>query len=92
MRLAATPIQFACKWRPLGYNLHATGGHMQAHVLRRFSDFLMASSFFNSNNCSRSVLAKKMAALHATGRWLQGKRQVDKRYVKGCKRLTLHHN
>ncbi len=28
------------------------------HVSRRFSDFFMASSFFNSNNCSRSVLAK----------------------------------
>jgi hypothetical protein len=27
-------------------------------VSHRFSDFLMASSFFNSNNCSRSVLAK----------------------------------
>ncbi len=31
---------------------------LQAHVSRRFSDFLMASKFFNSNNCSRSVLAK----------------------------------
>ncbi len=30
----------------------------QRHVLRRFSDFLMASPFFNSNNCSLSVLAK----------------------------------
>jgi hypothetical protein len=29
------------------------------HVSRRFSDFLMASSFFiYSNDCSRSVLAK----------------------------------
>jgi hypothetical protein len=28
------------------------------HVSHRFSDFLMASSFFYSNNCSRSVLAK----------------------------------
>ncbi len=28
------------------------------HVPRRFSDFLMASSFFYSNKCSRSVLAK----------------------------------
>ncbi len=36
------------------------------HVSRRFSDFLMASSFFYSNNCSRSMLAKKMAALHVT--------------------------
>ncbi len=27
-------------------------------VSRRFSDFLMASSFFYSNNCSRGVLAK----------------------------------
>ncbi len=25
---------------------------------RRFSDFLITSSFFNSNNCSRTVLAK----------------------------------
>jgi len=28
-------------------------------VSRRFSDFLTASSIFNSNHCSRSVLAKK---------------------------------
>jgi hypothetical protein len=27
MRLAATWVQFACDWRPLSYNLHATGGH-----------------------------------------------------------------
>jgi hypothetical protein len=27
MRLAAIRVQFACDWRPLGYNLHATGGH-----------------------------------------------------------------
>jgi hypothetical protein len=37
-------------------------------VSRRFSDFLVASSFLYSNNCSRSVLAKKLAALHANGR------------------------
>ncbi len=30
----------------------------QVHLSRRFSDFLMASSFFYSNNCSHSVLAK----------------------------------
>ncbi len=44
---------------------------LQAHMSRRFSDFLMVSSFFNSNNCSRSVLAKNwrlaQAKLHATG-------------------------
>jgi hypothetical protein len=40
----------------------------QAYVSRRFSDFLMESSFLNSNNCSCSVLAKKLAALHSTGR------------------------
>ncbi len=28
MRLAATWVQFACIWRPLGYNLHATGSHL----------------------------------------------------------------
>ncbi len=28
------------------------------HVSHRFSDFFMAFSFFSSNNCSRSVLAK----------------------------------
>ncbi len=27
MLLAATGVQFACNCRPLGYNLHATGGH-----------------------------------------------------------------
>jgi hypothetical protein len=27
MRLAAMGVQFACDWRPLGYNLHASGGH-----------------------------------------------------------------
>ncbi len=27
MQLAATLLQFACDWRPLRYNLHATGGH-----------------------------------------------------------------
>ncbi len=32
----------------------------------RFSDFSMGLLFLNSNNCSRSVLAKKLAALHAT--------------------------
>jgi hypothetical protein len=28
MRLAVTWVQFACNWRPLGYNLHATGSHL----------------------------------------------------------------
>jgi hypothetical protein len=32
---------------------------LQGLESRRFSDFLMASSFFNSNNYSGSVLAKK---------------------------------
>jgi hypothetical protein len=27
MPLAATRVQFACHWRPLSYDLHATGGH-----------------------------------------------------------------
>jgi hypothetical protein len=39
----------------------------QGHVLRSFSDFFMASLFSNLNNCSGSVLAKQLAALHATG-------------------------
>ncbi len=30
----------------------------QGHVLHRFSDFLMSSSFSSKNNCSHSVLAK----------------------------------
>ncbi len=28
MRLAATWVQFACIWRPLGYIFYATGGHL----------------------------------------------------------------
>jgi hypothetical protein len=27
MQLAATREQFSCDWRPLRYNLYATGGH-----------------------------------------------------------------
>ena len=43
----------------------------QGHVSRRFSDFLMGTSFFNSSYCSCSVLAKnwrlcrQLAAAHA---------------------------
>jgi hypothetical protein len=32
MRLAATWVQFACNWRPLRYNLHATGGHSSLYA------------------------------------------------------------
>jgi hypothetical protein len=28
MRLAAPQVQFACDWRPPGYNLYATGGQL----------------------------------------------------------------
>jgi hypothetical protein len=31
MRLAATRLQFECDWRPLGYNLNATG--RQSHAI-----------------------------------------------------------
>ncbi len=34
MRLAATRLQFACDWRPLGDNLHATGGHSGTIYMR----------------------------------------------------------
>jgi hypothetical protein len=34
MRLAATRVQFACDWRPLRYNLHATGGHSGTIYMR----------------------------------------------------------
>jgi hypothetical protein len=55
----------------------------------------MASSFFNSNNCSGSVLAKnwqlctQLAAsackvcMQLAATWLQDKRQADKRCLKG---------
>jgi hypothetical protein len=28
MQLAVTQVQFACEWRLIGYNLHATGNHL----------------------------------------------------------------
>jgi len=34
MRLAATRVQFACDWRPLEYNLYATGGHSDTIYMR----------------------------------------------------------
>jgi hypothetical protein len=34
MRLAAAWVQFICDWRPLGYNLYATGGHLGTIYLR----------------------------------------------------------
>jgi hypothetical protein len=34
MRLAATRVQFICDWRPLGYNLYATGGHSRTIYMR----------------------------------------------------------
>jgi hypothetical protein len=45
----------------------------KGHVSPSFSDFLMASSFFYSNNSYRSMLTKKLAALHATGRLARAK-------------------
>jgi hypothetical protein len=34
LRLAAKWVQFACDWRPRGYNLHATGGHVSTICMR----------------------------------------------------------
>jgi hypothetical protein len=34
MRLAATRVQFACYWRPLGYTLYVTGGHSGTIYMR----------------------------------------------------------
>ncbi len=34
MRLVAMWVQFACDWLPLGYNLHATGGHSGTIYMR----------------------------------------------------------
>jgi hypothetical protein len=34
MPLAATLVQFACDWRPRGYNLHVTGGHAGTICMR----------------------------------------------------------
>jgi hypothetical protein len=34
MRLAATRVQFACDWRPLGYNLYPTAGHSGTIYMR----------------------------------------------------------
>jgi hypothetical protein len=48
--------------------LQALQGIDRPEQARRFSEFLMVSSFFHSNICACSVLAKKLAALHATGR------------------------
>ncbi len=34
VQLAATRVQFACDWQPLGYNLYATGSHPDTICLR----------------------------------------------------------
>ncbi len=34
MRLAATRVQIACDWRPVGYNLYAAGGHSGTIYMR----------------------------------------------------------
>jgi hypothetical protein len=34
MRLAAMRVQFACNWRPLGYNLHVIGVHLGIIYMR----------------------------------------------------------
>jgi hypothetical protein len=34
MQLVATQVQLACDWRPLRYNLPATGGHSGAICMR----------------------------------------------------------
>jgi hypothetical protein len=34
MRLAAMRLQFTCDWRPLRYNIYATGGHSGTIYMR----------------------------------------------------------
>jgi hypothetical protein len=58
MRLAATQVQFACDWRPLGYNLYATGGHSGIIYMR-----LAASACMQSGQFFASMLREQLFEL-----------------------------
>jgi hypothetical protein len=48
LRLAAMRVQFACDWRPFGYNLYATGGHSGTIYMRLTASCLQSRQFFAS--------------------------------------------
>jgi hypothetical protein len=66
MRLAVTRVQFACDWRPLGYNLHATGGHpiyMRLAASRMQTLHALAASCVQSRQFFASTLREQLFEL-----------------------------
>jgi hypothetical protein len=68
MRLAATWVQFACDWQPLGYNFHATGSHagkiyMRLAASRRQTLHALAASGLQSNQFFASTLQEQLFEL-----------------------------
>jgi len=63
LRLAATRVQFACDWWPLGYKLYATGRQSHANFACASSQYSAKPPVFLQAHCENNYLNLKMKTL-----------------------------
>jgi hypothetical protein len=95
MQLAATRVQFACNWRPLGYNLYATGGHSGTFYMRlaasRMQTFhALAASCVQSRQFFASTLREQFFELKNEDAIKKSENLRDTCACQGLSINTLH--
>jgi hypothetical protein len=90
--MAATLVQFAFNWRPLGHNLHATGSHSGTIYMRLAASHMqtlhaLAASFMQSRQFFASTLREQLFELKNEDAI---KKSENLRNICACKGLSIN--